>query len=629
MSLADRISGDIEKARECFPNVSDFKHDGEVLTFQVDEQEFCVVLPEVYGCSCEIYGPDDTEIAGRGSIVDIVTTVLTHLGCMTDVSTELPVPSLLRSVSDEPVTMTSGEDFMEEVLESSGKSIVEKVQAEICELESLGVSGKIDADSHQSAFVTMSFPLFKVISKPTAEAWGFAYDKPLNISFSVNDAHYARSASTASSRLEARAWQEQTIDGYAPLDAAVQLVNLIRSFWSLICGVRVEGSSCDAHAPVSDTLLAKKSSVFDAAQSLDGVLLPVASYLTKRLPCLHEFCVICDEPLIFPPLLRPTICTRALCSYSARAFGTAVTGEFSGQNASLEIWDLLVAMAICASQMNEDRMQILFADENFPTLFLPGNPAPAFAADKDGFRRLRSLLTELRNYRTREVGSHGIFWLNRVFKDEKISDPLLGPLLGWIWDSNRSYIVALHTEERIQELRTPYQYLLLSAPPEMEAAFQEHKAKHGSEFCFHGSQTANWHCILRQGLKNASGTKLMTAGQAHGPGIYLARDAATSASYSGMFGHSGRPAPSAPALARETTGQRVHDPDSLVMLAICEVALVPKLKKAGNIWVCPEEAAVVTRFFLVFHLRDMPNVQLSDSTLVEKIRALMGKWSLS
>jgi len=165
----------------------------------------------------------------------------------------------------------------------------------------------------------------------------------------------------------------------------------------------------------------------------------------------------------------------------------------------------------------------------------------------------------------------------------------------------------------------------------MEAAFQVLKSKHGTEFCFHGSQTANWHCILRQGLKNASGTKLMTAGQAHGPGIYLARDSATSASYSGMYGSLkgvGGGAPSAPALEREATGQRVHDPDSLVMLAICEVALVPTLRKSGNIWVCPQEAAVVTRFFLVFHLRDMPNVQLSNETLVNELRALMGKWSL-
>jgi len=266
--------------------------------------------------------------------------------------------------------------------------------------------------------------------------------------------------------------------------------------------------------------------------------------MTRRLPCLHEYCVICDEPLVFPPLLRPTVCTRRLCSYSARAFGTAVTGEFSGQNASLELWDLLISMCICAGRMTMDRMMILLAKENFPILFLPDSDQPAIIENKTGFERLQILLRALSEYRKQQVSKHGIFWLNQAFTEgSKSNDALLAPLLGWIWDSNRSYMLALPKEHRIAALKTPYQYLLLSAPPEMEEAFQKLKSKHGSEFCCHGSGTANWHCILRQGLKNASGTKLMTAGQAYGPGIYLARDFHISACYSGAQpgGYTGAP----------------------------------------------------------------------------------------
>lgn len=146
-------------------------------------------------------------------------------------------------------------------------------------------------------------------------------------------------------------------------------------------------------------------------------------------------------------------------------------------------------------------------------------------------------------------------------------------------------------ETRIQALQTPLQYLLLSAPPEQEEAFQKLKLQHGSDFCFHGSPPANWHCILRQGLKNASGTSLMTSGQAHGPGIYLARDSSTSAGYSGRECRRGGNPPPGPAMEREVTGERLHDPDSFSMLAICEVAQVPSLKKCGNVWVCRQEAA--------------------------------------
>jgi hypothetical protein len=38
---------------------------------------------------------------------------------------------------------------------------------------------------------------------------------------------------------------------------------------------------------------------------------------------------------------------------------------------------------------------------------------------------------------------------------------------------------------------------------------------------FHGSGTHNWYSIMRNGLKNYSGTALMSCGQVHGPGIYL------------------------------------------------------------------------------------------------------------
>merc|ERR1719473_411761 len=89
---------------------------------------------------------------------------------------------------------------------------------------------------------------------------------------------------------------------------------------------------------------------------------------------------------------------------------------------------------------------------------------------------------------------------------------LLPAMLQWIWESNRSHLVPLEGPDRLDFLGTPYQYLLISAPPEQEAEFQALKREHGSKFGYHGSPVENWHSILRQGLKNASGTGL----QAHG-----------------------------------------------------------------------------------------------------------------
>lgn len=85
--------------------------------------------------------------------------------------------------------------------------------------------------------------------------------------------------------------------------------------------------------------------------------------------------------------------------------------------------------------------------------------------------------------------------------------------------------------------------LVGSSPPEKEKQFQELKAKHGSFYAFHGSGFGNWHSILRVGLKNYSGTDLMSTGksltdvlsqwvgQAYGAGIYLSPSSSTSLGY--------------------------------------------------------------------------------------------------
>ena len=72
------------------------------------------------------------------------------------------------------------------------------------------------------------------------------------------------------------------------------------------------------------------------------------------------------------------------------------------------------------------------------------------------------------------------------------------------------------------------QFYLMTNSPEREAAFQKLKKEHGSFWKFHGSAFHNWHSILRTNLRNVSNTCLMRAGAAHGPGIYLASNTATS-----------------------------------------------------------------------------------------------------
>ena len=110
--------------------------------------------------------------------------------------------------------------------------------------------------------------------------------------------------------------------------------------------------------------------------------------------------------------------------------------------------------------------------------------------------------------------------------------PNANALFQWIITSNRTFLVRLPVGNQIASLNCSHQFLMKSATPEKEAKFQALKRKHKkSVFAFHGSPTECWHSIVRCGLKNVSNTNMMTAGAAHGAGIYCAPDMGTSIGY--------------------------------------------------------------------------------------------------
>jgi poly [ADP-ribose] polymerase 6/8 len=175
--------------------------------------------------------------------------------------------------------------------------------------------------------------------------------------------------------------------------------------------------------------------------------------------------------------------------------------------------------------------------------------------------------------------------------------PYAYQLFQWIIQSNLSHIVKLTNDQFVPSMKTRHQFLLLSAAPEKEEKFQSLKQVHGmqytqrhnsmvqmiiilththththtlslslccpltgSMYAFHGSSIENWHSIIRQGLRNASGTKLQVNGAAYGKGIYLSTSSSMSLGY--CRGAHGR--------ATASTGRFLNDPTTCVCLALCE-----------------------------------------------------------
>lgn len=108
---------------------------------------------------------------------------------------------------------------------------------------------------------------------------------------------------------------------------------------------------------------------------------------------------------------------------------------------------------------------------------------------------------------------------------------------------------------------------------------------------YHGSPIQNFYSIMRNGLKNYSGTKLMTCGQAYGPGIYLGADMGTSNSYCGQ------------PIKINDKGDLSHNNTCRIM-GIVQVIVKESYKKTPNIYVVPDEENVLLKYLVMIRKID-------------------------
>uniref|UniRef100_A0A8C4WPJ9 Poly [ADP-ribose] polymerase n=1 Tax=Eptatretus burgeri TaxID=7764 RepID=A0A8C4WPJ9_EPTBU len=365
-----------------------------------------------------------------------------------------------------------------------------------------------------------------------------------------------------------------------------------------------------------------------------GFLVQTMLYATQRIPTLNEFCVVCDEPHVFQngPMLKPAVCARELCVFAFQTLGV-MTGAAAEVATGPEVVDLLLAM--CRSALESPRKSIIF--DPYPSVVDPNDhKSLAFNPKKKNYERLQKALDSIMSIREMTQGSY-----MDIKKQMDKQDHLAHPLLQWVISSNRSHIVKLHSSRQLSFMHTPHQFLLLSSPPAKEARFRAAKKLYGSSFAFHGSHTENWHSILRNGLVNASYTKLQLHGAAYGKGIYLSPISSISFGYSGM-GKGQHRMESKNKLVQNcnrllTTSQmkmlqaRFLQSRNLNCIALCEVITSKDLQKHGNIWVCPMSDHVCTRFFFVYEDGQVgdANINTQDHKVQVEILRILGTQSLS
>uniref|UniRef100_A0A8C3LRN3 Poly [ADP-ribose] polymerase n=1 Tax=Chrysolophus pictus TaxID=9089 RepID=A0A8C3LRN3_CHRPC len=341
----------------------------------------------------------------------------------------------------------------------------------------------------------------------------------------------------------------------------------------------------------------------------------IMKYAEQRIPTLNEYCVVCDEQHVFQngSMLKPAVCTRELCVFSFYTLGV-MSGAAEEVATGAEVVDLLVAM--CRAALESPRKSIIF--EPYPSVVDPNDPKTlAFNPKKKNYERLQKALDSVMSIREMTQGSY-----LEIKKQMDKLDPLAHPLLQWIISSNRSHIVKLPLSRQLKFMHTSHQFLLLSSPPAKEARFRTAKKLYGSTFAFHGSHIENWHSILRNGLVNASYTKLQLHGAAYGKGIYLSPISSIS------FGYSGKrlPAPLLLSLQTRSIQSRFLQSRNLNCIALCEVITSKDLQKHGNIWVCPVSDHVCTRFFFVYEDGQVgdANINTQDPKIQKEIMRVIG-----
>ena len=241
-------------------------------------------------------------------------------------------------------------------------------------------------------------------------------------------------------------------------------------------------------------------------------------HVQARVLQLGNFCVVCGHRQEHAGL-KPVPCESKACNYAFDEHGTGA--DLRDIYTRPIIADLLISMASAACQRTSRR------DSLFQRL--PSDLLIATDLNKDGYPFASQI-----NWQRMEEALLGIPSVASMAKLPDLQDlfPNISlqarsvklQLLRSVLNSCQGHLMQLQDLERFPGMPTEYQFRLCSDRPSKEAVFAILRDKHGSQFLFHGSPFFNWHCIMREGLKNMTGSKLMLNGQDFGSGIYLAEN---------------------------------------------------------------------------------------------------------
>ena len=300
-----------------------------------------------------------------------------------------------------------------------------------------------------------------------------------------------------------------------------------------------------------------------------NILITLISTITDRIQYCGNYCPMCHQKHNYPGL-KPVVCNNPLCYMQYTELGMGPNPETEIHNHP-DICDLLINFTYIAA--NSHRAQDIMTP--FPYRFI-----------ENGKKNIESVKKALDAFPSVEEMCE--------FKDLRNELDLLHPdayyLLRWILSTNRCHLKAVENEDeyikkQAGDLHFKKVFHIMHLPPEQQSAFQKRKANDGVVSLWHGSSSENWHNILRNSLKNYSGTKCQCNGNAYGSGVYLS------------FGHYTANGYSRCSSSARWSKSTMCGTDTRCLL-LCNVIKDDKTKH-GDIYVIPDEECIaMTHLFL-------------------------------
>ena len=268
-------------------------------------------------------------------------------------------------------------------------------------------------------------------------------------------------------------------------------------------------------------------------------------YLRDRIENCTNYCYICYERHPYDSI-RLMPCTKDICQF--RFEEISGVSLFTEINCNSEL--VFLELSLASEALGSQRAATVF--EPFPSFFLKQRQIrgkSGFLSDKSSYnpsmdknKDIKTLIEVVRSLPSPAMIKENCYneetvksYLESFYPS---SENLPYKLMRYIIGTSRLALTKLEGADKIPQIDSQFiQYIVTKHSPETEKYFNSAKRKFGSFFAFHGSAIHNWYSILRNGIRNLSNTHMMTAGAAHGAGVYCASNSTTSLGYC-QFGSS-------------------------------------------------------------------------------------------